>query len=54
MTTMINGYKWSKGNSSSIADPSSSPASHLKKYEASVGEMVALSFAKRTKSPKLI
>jgi hypothetical protein len=28
MTTMINGYKWSKGNSSSIADVSSSPASH--------------------------
>lgn len=51
--TVINGYQWSDGNHSSIADAASDPAKKLKKYDAMVGEKVTLSFDQKPKSVQL-
>jgi hypothetical protein len=44
---ITNGYKWSRGNTSSVADAPSPIASNLKKYNAKIGERVTLSFDKK-------
>lgn len=48
--TVINAYQWSDGNHTSIADAASDPAKNLKKYDATVGEKVTLSFDQKPKS----
>ncbi|MCF8567299.1 hypothetical protein LLE49_21490 [Alicyclobacillus tolerans] len=51
--TVVNGYQWSVGNHSSIADAASDPAANLKKYDASLGGEVMLSFAQKPNNLEL-
>lgn len=51
--TVINGYQWSDANHTSIGDTASDPAKNLKKYDATVGEKVTLSFNQKPESMKL-
>ena len=40
----INGYQWSNGHSSTVADVAFAPAKGLKKYQGHKGEKVTLAF----------
>lgn len=51
--TVVNGYQWSDGNHSSVADAVSDPAKNLQNYVASVGAKVTLSSDQVPKSMEL-
>jgi len=51
--TVVNGYQWSQGNHSSVADAATDPAKNLEKYDASVGQKATLSIDQAPKSIEL-
>ncbi|QQE79282.1 hypothetical protein [Alicyclobacillus sp. SO9] len=50
---VINGYQWTYGNRTAIADAANDPAKHLHKYDESIGARVTLRFAQKPNTIQL-
>lgn len=50
---VINGYQWSDGAQTVVADAATDPAKNLKKYDATPGQRATLSFRKKPKSVQI-